>query len=115
MKFWTESAVGAYPTEWGYAAAFTFTFKDAGAQATQASLRDFHLYVDCPTLQANLGGSGFTPRAADKLRRGFPEFDAKLSAGGRVRMTARGADKLELPTPTSVTWDVRVDAAIYVK
>jgi hypothetical protein len=116
VKFWTETeGRGGYPTEWEYHAKFTLTLKDVGAGATQASLDSFHLYVDCPTLQANLTGSGFTPRAAEKLRQGFPAFEATLGPGGRVRMSARGADKLELPTPTSVTWDVRVDAPIYAK
>jgi hypothetical protein len=32
-----------------------------------------------------------------------------------VRLTARGADKLELPTPTAVTWDVSVDAPVVAK
>ncbi len=71
--------------------------------------------MDCPTLQVNLSGSGFTPRAAEKLRQGFPVFEATLGADGRVRMTARGADKVELPAPTSVIWDVSVDAPVYVK
>jgi hypothetical protein len=115
VKFWTEDGRGAYPTEWEYAAKFTFTFKDAGAQATQATLKDFHLYVDCPSLQANLTGGSFSARAAEKLRQGFPAFDATLSTGGRVRLTARGADKLELPTPTAVTWDVSVDAPVVAK
>ena len=115
VKFWTESGVGGYPTEWGYAAVFTFTFNDAGAHATRVTLRDFHLYVDCPTLQANLTGSGFTPRAAERMRQGFPVFEATLGPGGRVRMTARGADKLELPTPTAVSWDVSLDAPVSVK
>lgn len=116
VKFWTEGGGrGGYPSEWEYAAAFTFTFKDAGARVTGAELRDFHLYVDCPTLQANLTGSSFTPRAAEKLRQGFPAFEATLAPDGRVRMTARGADKLELPTPTAVSWEVSVDAPVYVK
>jgi predicted RNase H-like nuclease len=71
--------------------------------------------VDCPTLQANLTGSGFTERAAQKLRQGFPAFEATLAPGGHVRMTVRGADKLELPAQTSVTWDVRVDAPVHAK
>jgi hypothetical protein len=116
VKFWTEGGgQGGYPREWEYAAAFTLTLKDAAARAAQASLQSFHLYVDCPTVQANLTGSGFTARAAQKLREGFPAFEATLGPGGHVRMTARGADKLELPTPTSVTWDVSVDAPVYVK
>lgn len=116
VRFWTEGGgQGGYPSEWGYVAAFTFTLPAAGGRADQASLRDFHLYVDCPTLHANLTGSSFTPSAADKLRRGFPVFEATLAAGGRVRMTARGADRLTLPTPTAVSWDLTVDAPVYVK
>jgi len=115
VKFWIDGGHGGYPTEWGYAAKFTFTFKDESPKASHASVRDYTLYVDCPTLQANLSGGGITPRGRDKLRQGFPTFEAVLSPGGAMRMAARGADKLELPTPTSVSWDVSVEATIAVK
>ena len=71
--------------------------------------------MECPKVQVNLSGSSFTARAAEKLRQGFPDFEATLGAGGSVRMTVRGTDKLSIPVETSVTWDVQVDALLYGK
>jgi hypothetical protein len=38
-----------------------------------------------------------------------------MGRGGRIRMTARGADKLKLPEPASVTWAVNGDAPVYAR
>jgi hypothetical protein len=114
VKFWTENkGIGIYPSDWGYAAAFTLTFNDAAKTVTPATLRNFHLFVDCPSLQANFNGGGLSARAAEALRQKFPVLEATLAPKGRVRMTAKGADRLELPRPTAVSWDVQVDIPIY--
>ncbi len=116
VAFWLKQAGSggtAHDPSMGYFAVVTLKLvKDAPPRVDQAAIESCHFYVHCPTLQANLNRSIFTRR---DMKKDFPTFEAALQREGRLRLNARGDEKMGMQSPTHITWDVRVDAPVVVK
>lgn len=103
---------GVIPQGARYFARITYTLKDPGASATHTAIESYHFYIDCPTLQMNLNRSTFTRR---DMKTDFPDFNAILKTGGRLKTALRGNAEMGMKTPVKTVWDVRVDTPIHVK
>lgn len=103
---------GIIPQGARYFARITYTLKDPAATVTHAAIESYHFYIDCPTLQMNLNRSTFTRR---DMKGDFPDFNATLKAGGRLKTVLRGSEEMGMKTPVKAVWDVRVDTPIHVK
>jgi hypothetical protein len=45
----------------------------------------------------------------------FPEFEAMVQPGGRLKASLRGAEQLRAKTLSKASWDARVDTRIHFR
>ena len=49
------------------------------------------------------------------LKADFPEFEAMIQPGGRLKASLRGAEELRTKTLQQASWDARVDTRIHFR
>ncbi len=89
---WAERPIGrggVMLTEHDSFAAMTFTLKPGATELTHEAIKDYHFYINCPTLQMNFVRSTFTKRAFETMKATLPTFAGRLVSGGRLQLAGR--------------------------
>jgi hypothetical protein len=114
VKQWADmpsGELGAIPQGMEHLARITYTLKGTG-KINQSGIEAYHLNVLCPSLRINLVRIA---AARPDMKADFPEFEAMLQPGGRLKASLRGAEELRTKTLSKASWDVRVDTRIHFR
>jgi hypothetical protein len=114
VKHWADmpsGEPGQIPQGMEHLARITYTLRGTG-KIGHSAIEAYHLHVPCPSLHINLARSA---AARPNLKADFPEFEAMLQPGGRLKASVRGAEELRTKTVSKASWDFRVDTRIHLR
>ena len=114
VKHWAEmpsGELGAIPPGMEHLARITYTLRGTG-KVTLSGIDGYHLNVPCPSLHITLARLA---AARPNLKADFPEFEAMIQPGGRLKASLRGAEELRTKTLQKASWDARVDTLIHFR
>jgi hypothetical protein len=116
-RLWAARPIGRggeMPAEHDSFASVTFTLKPGATELSHETLKDYHFYINCPTLQMNFNRGTFTKRGVETMKATLPTFGGRLGSGGRLQLASRGTESMGIDAITKATWDFRLDAPVAV-
>jgi hypothetical protein len=114
IRHWADmpsGELGAIPPGMEHLARITYTLRGTG-KLGHSAIEAYHLQLLCPSLHLSLARSA---AARPDMKLDFPEFEAMVQPGGRLKASLRGAEQLRAKTLSKASWDARVDTRIHFR